>query len=69
VSTEEGGEDLFRNQIEEVFYSETEGNYFISGTIVGMQGISGRRAVSFNKALQINPNWSEAADDWKDRLS
>ena len=62
VSTEGGEQTVLRSQIEEVFYAEPERNYLY----LGMQALEGGDFAMargfFSKALQIKPDFSEAAD-------
>jgi len=62
LSTEEGERTIFRSQIEEVFYAEPERNYLYLGSQALEQGDFGAARGFFQKALQINPDLSEAAD-------
>ena len=62
VSTEQGEKTLFRDQIEEVFYAEPERNYLYLGNQALEQQDFGIARGFFTKALQINPDLSEAAD-------
>lgn len=62
LNTEEGERTLFRSQIEEVFYAEPERNYLYLGGQALEGGDFGAARGFFQKALQINPDFSEAAD-------
>jgi len=62
LSTEQGEKTVLRTEIEEVFYSEPERNYLYLGNQALEQGDLGIARGFFGKALQINPDLSEAAD-------
>ena len=62
LNTEEGEKTLFRSQIEEIFYAEPERNYLYLGNQALEGGDFGGARGFFQKALQINPDFSEAAD-------
>ncbi|MDO8729662.1 MAG: hypothetical protein Q7J69_00520 [Candidatus Omnitrophota bacterium] len=62
LNTEEGERTLFRSQIEEIFYAEPERNYLtLGGQALEGGDFEGARGF-FRKGLQINPDFSEAAD-------
>ena len=62
LSTEEGEKTFFRSQIEEIFYAEPERNYLYLGNQALEPGDFASARGFFRKALQINPDFSEAAD-------
>ena len=62
LNTEEGEKTLFRSQIEEIFYAEPERNYLYLGNQALEGGDFGGARGFFQKAQQINPDFSEAAD-------
>ncbi len=62
VSTEGGEQTVLRSQIEEVFYAEPERNYLYLGNQALEGGDFAMARGFFQKALQINPDFSEAAD-------
>ena len=62
LNTEEGEKTLFRSQIEEIFYAEPERNYLYLGNQALEGGDFGSARGFFQKARQINPDFSEAAD-------
>ena len=62
VNTEQGERTVFRSQIEEVFYAEPERNYLYLGNQALEGGDLAAARGFFQKALQINPDLSEASD-------
>ena len=62
VSTEQGERTIFRSQIEEVFYAEPERNYLYLGSQALEAGDFSSARGFFQKALQINPDFSEASN-------
>jgi hypothetical protein len=62
LSAEQGEQTVFRSQIEEVFYAEPERNYLYLGGQALESGDFGAARGFFQKALQINSVFSEAAD-------
>ena len=62
LSTEEGEKTVLRSEIEEVFYSEPERNYLYLGNQALEEGDFGIARGFFQKAVQINPAFSEATD-------
>jgi predicted metalloprotease with PDZ domain len=61
-NTEQGEKTVLRTQIADIFYSEPERNQFYLGNQSIQDGDYQSAAVFFRKALQINPQFSEAQD-------
>ena len=61
-NTEQGEKTVLRTQIADIFYSEPERNQFYLGNQAIQDGDYNSARVFFMKALQINPQFSEAGD-------
>lgn len=62
LSTVDGEKEIFRKDIERIEYDAPEQNFMQLGRAYDAKGWYGRAAFYYKKAMEINPDYSEARD-------